>query len=92
MAKKKIYPPDIRELREIKRGHVGYYSQGLHAPLAFVAAIAAMDLPRRIAIDSRAIRHEWRRCVPVPGEHFTELQRARPGVPGAFPVTVVEDV
>ena len=87
----KPYPLDIQELRELEGGHLGWYSKGHHDSLAFVAAIAAMDAPRRIVIDSRFIRHEYWRCVPVPGEHFTCTFNAKPGARGAFPVTVVED-
>lgn len=87
----KTYPLAVKELREFQGGHLGWWSKGHHDSLAFVAAIAALDLPHRIAIDSRAIRQEWWRCVPAPGEHVTCTFKAKAGARGAFPVTVVED-
>lgn len=96
----KEYTLEIQELREFQGGHLGWYSKGHQEKAAFKDALVRGEHISQHNADyftedgpiTDYIRHEWWRCVPVPGEHFTCTFNAKPGTRGAFPVTVVEDV
>ncbi len=81
---------EIKELREFEGGHLGWFSKGHQDPIAFLFAVVE-NWDDRLEVHSSQVRHEYWRCVPVAGEHFTCTHRAKPGTRGAFPVTVVED-
>jgi hypothetical protein len=95
------YALDIQELREFQGGHMGWWTKGHWGKDEFAAALVSGEHVSRHNADyftedgpiTDYIRHEHWRCVPVgPGERGTLTVRAKAGKPGAFPVTVVEDV
>lgn len=88
----KDYDLNIQELREFEGGHLGWWSKGHQDKNEFVMEIVTNHDPSIPDLGplERATRHEWWRCVPVPGERGTLLIKARSNTRGAFPVTVVE--
>ena len=86
----KTYPLDIIELREFEGGHMGWWSKGHHNKMEFLFEAAEFSNDA-LYIGIGYCRHEWWRCVPIPGERFICTVKAKPGTRGAFPVTVVED-
>jgi hypothetical protein len=80
----KVYPLQVKELREFEGGPLGWWSKGHHEAERFLFAVA--ELSGKI-VDA-PVRLEWWRCVPAEGGSL--LCRAKEGSRGAFPVTVVE--
>ena len=85
----KAYNLDVRELMEFEGGHAGYFSKGHHEAVDFLTEVS-FCAGAILDIDTKYVRQEWWRCVPIAGETFTVTVPARPNTRGAFPVTVVE--
>jgi hypothetical protein len=81
----KVYPLQVKELREFEGGPLGWWSKGHHEAGVFLAGVAELE---REPLDASRVRLEWWRCVPTEGGSL--LCRAKEGSRGAFPVTVVE--
>lgn len=93
MADRKPIPLEVQSLNEAgaSGSHMGWYSKGHHAPVAFLAAIDAHEgTPQRLTVSKVQLTH-WR-CVPAiddDGDPVVEFRPTTPG-PGAFAVTVIE--
>jgi hypothetical protein len=91
----KSYPLELQDFVESESGNhqTGFWSKGHHDKAEFFEAVVEELAYRKnvVRVDEQYVRHVWWRFVPFgPGSKAVVFVKAKPGVRGAFPATILE--